>query len=165
MYKLPSDIQDVHIYYIDEFDRIILVERFGQAKNIKNIDHYEYTLSGYSYIHISSGNILRNVGKVVLKGENVEKVYNFGGYGYGADTYIYSEDCLIAINMHNIGTFGIGKGKKSNTRYEIEYDCKGRMQFIYVVYLNEHKEQRYPSVEEDCCFEESNEESESSQEI
>ncbi|EAA9322431.1 hypothetical protein CRQ39_24115 [Salmonella enterica] len=138
--KLPSAIKNTHVYYFDKLDRIILIEIYGQSKNIVNRECCIYDGNSLERLHFTSAGILRNISVSFFEDSIVKKDINWGMYGCSISDYIYNDSVLEKIAVRQ-------KEHKdlSFSEFDVIFKYKNdELESITNVFPNGYKEQRFP---------------------
>ncbi|EBX8630599.1 hypothetical protein DQD89_24320 [Salmonella enterica subsp. enterica] len=138
--KLPSAIKNTHVYYFDKLDRIILIEIYGQSKNIVNRECCIYDGNCLERLHFTSAGILRNISVSFFEDSIVKKDINWGMYGCSISDYIYNDSVLEKIAVRQ-------KEHKdlSFSEFDVIFKYKNdELESITNVFPNGYKEQRFP---------------------
>ncbi|EAA8878206.1 hypothetical protein CIU44_018185 [Salmonella enterica] len=138
--KLPSSIKNTHVYYFDKSGRIVLVEIYGQDKNIVNRECCIYGDNCLERLHFTSAGILRNISVSFFENSMVKKDINWGVYGCSTSNYIYNDTALEKITVHQ-------KEHKdfSFSEFDVIFKYKDdELESITNVFPNGYQEQRFP---------------------
>jgi len=138
--KMPTSINNTHVYHLDESDRIVFVEIYGQSENIVNREFYSYSDDCIERAYFTSIGRLRNISISLLEHDLVRKDLNWGEYGCSISDYKYSDGRLDKISVHQKEHMDA-----SFAEFEVyfEYSEEGLIKIVNV-FPNGYQEQRYP---------------------
>lgn len=139
--KLPANIKNTHVYYLDERDRIVFVEVYGQSENIVSKEFYKYDDASIERTHFTSVGRLRNISLSVVEGGLIYRDLNWGAFGCSDSVYEYSgtqlEKIMVRQKEHADSEF---------SEFEVVFEYSGdELLRIVNVFPNGYQEQRFPS--------------------
>lgn len=138
--KLPSAIKNTHVYYFDKLERIILIEIYGQSKNIIHKECCIYDDDSLERLYFTNTGILRNISISFFENSIVKKEINWGMYGCSISNYIYNNSILEKITI-------LQKEHKYLSFSELDVIFKYKndnLESITHIFPNEYQEQRFP---------------------
>ncbi|WP_082416209.1 hypothetical protein [Pseudomonas sp. NBRC 111127] len=138
--KIPSHTKNTHVYHLDEHDKVIFLEIYGQSESIINKEFYCYGGGCIERVHFTSAGKLRNISISLLEEGAVVKDINWGQYGCSESNYVYADKRLEKIHVrqkeHTESAF-------SDFEVSFEYDS-GELVSIKNFFPNGYEEQRFP---------------------
>ncbi|MDH1576622.1 hypothetical protein [Pseudomonas sp. GD03746] len=139
--KLPENIKNTHVYNLDERDRIVFVEVYGQSENIVSKEFYKYDDASIERTHFTSVGRLRNISLSVVEGGLIYRDLNWGAFGCSDSVYEYSgtqlEKIMVRQKEHADSEF---------SEFEVVFEYSGdELLRIVNVFPNGYQEQRFPS--------------------
>lgn len=138
--KIPVHIKNTHLYHLDEYDKVIFVEIYGQSENIINKEFYRYSGGCIERICFASSGKLRNVSTSLLEEGAVVKSMNWGQYGCSESNYVYVDSRLEKIHVRQKEHVeSVFSDFDVNFKYE-----SGELVSIINVFPNGYEEQRFP---------------------
>jgi len=138
--KLPASIKNTHVYHLDEGERILFVEVYGQSENIVSKEFYKYNDGSIERIHFTSVGKLRNILLSEVEGGLISRDLNWGAFGCSESLYEYSSTQLEKIKVR--------QKEHSNSEFsefEVVFEYNGdELVRIVNVFPEGYQEQRFP---------------------
>ncbi|WP_409314393.1 hypothetical protein [Pseudomonas putida] len=138
--KIPAHIKNTHLYHLDEYDKVVFVEIYGQSEKIINKEFYRYSGGGIERVHFTSTGKLRNISISLLEEGTVVKDMNWGQYGCSESNYVYADNRLEKIHVRQKEHI---ESAFSDFEVSFKYES-GELVSIINVFPNGYEEQRFP---------------------
>lgn len=136
----PKNTNNIHIYYLDHNDRVVLIEIHGQSENIINREFYLYNKNSIESVYFDNSERIRNITSSSLSDGKFIQDINVGRYGTSTYTYKYSNNLvtLISVNQKEHD-----QNKSSNFKILFEYSGEEPSKIIHS-FPNGYQEQIFP---------------------
>ncbi|AFK72476.1 hypothetical protein H0H12_13930 [Pseudomonas putida] len=125
---------------MDENDKVVFLEIYGQSENIINKKFYLYGGGCIERVHFASAGKLRNILISLLEEGAVVKDMNWGQYGCSESNYVCADNRLEKIHVRQKEHIG-----SAFSDFEVSFKCEsGELVSIINVFPNGYEEQRLP---------------------
>jgi len=99
--SLSKNTKNIHIYYLDHNDNVVLIEIYGQCEKIINREFYFYKKNSIESAYFDDSERIRNITlSSLIDGKFIQDI-NVGRYGTSIYTYQYIDNLvkLILVNQ------------------------------------------------------------------
>lgn len=137
--KKPAKYKTLYEYFMDEYDRVRLIEIYDDE--LMDSDIYFYDSEGVTNFFFDAGGDIRNIKKTIIKDGLFVRDVNYGKRGCSISEYVYNGDSLVRIRVNQ-------KEHRNNdfSFYDVmlSYDDSGMLDKIINVFPNGYQVQRFP---------------------
>ncbi|WP_455930634.1 hypothetical protein [Pseudomonas fluorescens] len=98
--SIPKNTNNIHIYYLDHNDRVLLIEIYGQFENIINREFYFYKKNTIESVYFDNSERIRNITSSSIRSGKFIQDINVGRYGTSFYTYKYDNNLISLISVN-----------------------------------------------------------------